>query len=106
MKTAIILLNWNGADDTIDCLESLVQAKGGFFAVVVDNDSHDDSMERLKAWQSAPHPCLPYSQQQWHGSPPSPSARSYPGSTVLCHQSYGANVSGTTAVVYGRPQGV
>ena len=55
MKTAIILLNWNGADDTIDCLESLVQAKGGFFAVVVDNDSHDDSMERLKAWQSA-HP--------------------------------------------------
>ena len=55
MKTAIILLNWNGAADTIDCLESLAQAKGSFFVVVVDNDSHDDSVERLRAWQSA-HP--------------------------------------------------
>ena len=57
MKTAVILLNWNGADDTIDCLESLSQAKGSFFVVIVDNDSHDDSVERLKAWQSA-HPSL------------------------------------------------
>ncbi len=55
MKTAIILLNWNGADDTIDCLNSLSGACGDFFVVVVDNDSHDDSVERLKEWKDG-HP--------------------------------------------------
>ena len=57
MRTAIILLNWNGADDTIDCLESLTKAEGSFFVVVVDNDSHDDSLERLKDWKQS-HPEL------------------------------------------------
>ena len=57
MRTAIILLNWNGADDTIDCLESLTKAEGSFFVVVVDNDSHDDSLERLKGWKQS-HPEL------------------------------------------------
>lgn len=57
MKTAIILLNWNGADDTIDCLDSLSRAEGSFFVVVVDNDSHDDSVVRLKAWKQS-HPEL------------------------------------------------
>ena len=35
--TAIIILNWNGADDTLACLESLSQAEGDFCAYVVDN---------------------------------------------------------------------
>ncbi len=46
--TAIILLNWNGWTDTIACLESLAKAEGDFFVVVADNNSSDDSLERLR----------------------------------------------------------
>lgn len=48
--TAIIILNWNGADDTLACLQSLTKAKGEFFAYVVDNGSSDDSLVRIQAW--------------------------------------------------------
>lgn len=48
--TAIIILNWNGADDTLACLESLAKAKGDFRAYVVDNGSSDDSVQRIKVW--------------------------------------------------------
>lgn len=50
MKTAIIVLNWKGADVTIDCLRSLVEADGDFFVVVVDNGSCDGSVENISAW--------------------------------------------------------
>ena len=46
--TAVILINWNGADDTIACLESLNKAKGDFMVVVADNGSADDSLERIR----------------------------------------------------------
>ncbi len=52
MTTAIILLNWNGADDTIACLNSLNKAEGDFFVVCVDNDSSDNSIERLQEWNA------------------------------------------------------
>ena len=45
--TAIILINWNGADDTIECLESLDKALGSFLVVVADNGSTDNSLERI-----------------------------------------------------------
>ena len=45
--TAIILINWNGADDTIACLKSLDRAQGDFRVVVADNGSTDDSIERI-----------------------------------------------------------
>lgn len=48
--TAIILVNWNGADDTLACLRSLSDAHGSFFVVVVDNASEDDSLERINAF--------------------------------------------------------
>lgn len=48
--TAIIILNWNGADDTLACLESLAKAEGDFRAYVVDNGSSDDSLQRLGMW--------------------------------------------------------
>lgn len=51
--TAIIILNWNGADDTLACLESLSQAEGNFRAYVVDNGSSDDSLQRIGAWLEA-----------------------------------------------------
>ena len=53
MKTAIIVLNWKGADVTIDCLRSLVEAEGDFFVVVADNGSCDGSVEKIAAWLSS-----------------------------------------------------
>ena len=47
----IILVNWNGWQDTIDCLESLSQLNYPDFRVVVcDNNSSDGSLERIGAW--------------------------------------------------------
>jgi GT2 family glycosyltransferase len=47
----VVLLNWNNADDTLAALESLWNASPRPDAVaVVDSASHDDSVERLKAW--------------------------------------------------------
>lgn len=51
--TAIIILNWHGADDTIACLESLKKAEGIFRVYVVDNGSTDDSLSRISAWIDA-----------------------------------------------------
>lgn len=48
--TAIILVNWNGADDTLACLSSLQRARGEFFVVVTDNASDDDSLQRIDAF--------------------------------------------------------
>ena len=48
--TAIIILNWNGADDTLACLESLAAAAGEFVVYVVDNGSADDSVPRIQSW--------------------------------------------------------
>lgn len=45
----IVVLNWNGIDDTIECLESLngVRYKN-FKTVVVDNGSENNEAERIK----------------------------------------------------------
>ena len=53
MKTAIIVLNWKGADVTIDCLRSLVEADGDFFVIVADNGSGDGSVEKISSWLSS-----------------------------------------------------
>lgn len=51
----IILVNWNGGADTIECLESLLRLDDGNFAVVVvDNGSTDGSRERIAEWAAAP----------------------------------------------------
>ena len=48
--TAIIILNWHGADDTLACLQSLSMAEGEFVTYVVDNGSTDDSVARIQSW--------------------------------------------------------
>lgn len=48
--TAIILLNWNGANDTIACLESFLKVRGDFYIVIVDNCSTDGSVEHINEW--------------------------------------------------------
>ena len=46
--TAIIIINWNGADDTLACLKSLDRSDGSFFVVVADNGSTDDSLVQIE----------------------------------------------------------
>ena len=47
-KTAIIILNYKGASDTIACLDSLRSVNGEDFEIfLVDNGSSDDSVPRL-----------------------------------------------------------
>ena len=50
-RVAVIILNWNGWEDTIECLESLYQITyPSFNVIVVDNDSKDDSIEEIKSY--------------------------------------------------------
>jgi GT2 family glycosyltransferase len=50
-KVCIIILNWNGWEDTIECLESLYNISyPNYNAVIVDNDSQDDSLARIRAY--------------------------------------------------------
>ncbi|MDD5593823.1 MAG: glycosyltransferase family 2 protein [Candidatus Margulisbacteria bacterium] len=52
-NVAIIILNYNGYQDTIECLESLGRISYQDFQVVlVDNASTDDSVARLRQWLS------------------------------------------------------
>ncbi len=48
--TAIIILNWNGAKDTLPCLDSLTKVRGDFRVYVVDNGSTDNSLELITQW--------------------------------------------------------
>jgi len=49
--TYIILVNWNGWGDTLECLESIFrQESTGIRVIVCDNDSTDDSVARIQAW--------------------------------------------------------
>lgn len=48
-RVAIIILNWNGWKDTIECLESLKKITyPNYQVIVVDNGSTDDSVTRIR----------------------------------------------------------
>ena len=48
-RVSIILLNWKGWKDTIECLESLYRIEyPAYEVIVVDNDSQDDSVQKIK----------------------------------------------------------
>jgi GT2 family glycosyltransferase len=50
-KVAIIILNWNGWEDTIECLESVYQITYPLYEViVVDNGSKDNSIEKIQSY--------------------------------------------------------
>jgi len=47
-QVSVIILNWNGWNDTIECLESLYQNDyPNYDVILVDNDSNNDSIERI-----------------------------------------------------------
>jgi GT2 family glycosyltransferase len=48
-RVSVIILNWNGWKDTIECLESLYQIDyPDYDIILVDNDSKDDSVQRIR----------------------------------------------------------
>jgi GT2 family glycosyltransferase len=50
-KVYIIILNWNGWIDTLECLESIFSNDYSNYQVIVcDNDSKDESLDKVKAW--------------------------------------------------------
>lgn len=50
-KVSIIILNWNGWQDTIECLESFYQITyPNYEVIVVDNGSRDKSIKKIKDW--------------------------------------------------------
>ncbi|WP_048190869.1 glycosyltransferase family 2 protein [Methanobacterium sp. SMA-27] len=52
-KVSIIILNWNGWKDTIECLESLYQINyPNYNVILVDNGSQNKSIEMIKNYAS------------------------------------------------------
>ncbi|MDY9922734.1 glycosyltransferase family 2 protein [Methanobacterium sp.] len=52
-RVSIVIINWNGWEDTIECLESLFHINyPNFDVIVVDNDSKDDSLEKIRSYCS------------------------------------------------------
>ncbi len=50
-RVSIIILNWNGWKDTIECLESLYRINyPNYDVILIDNASQDDSVERIKEY--------------------------------------------------------
>jgi len=48
-KVAIIILNWNGWKDTLECFESVFRIDyPNYQVIVVDNGSTDDSVEHIR----------------------------------------------------------
>jgi GT2 family glycosyltransferase len=50
-KVWIVLVNWNGWRDSVECLESVFRQRHGNYGVILcDNASDDGSVEQLCAW--------------------------------------------------------
>jgi GT2 family glycosyltransferase len=52
-KVSIVLLNWNGWEETVECLNSLSKINyPNFNVLIVDNGSNDDSVVQIKNYLS------------------------------------------------------
>jgi GT2 family glycosyltransferase len=67
-----VIVNWNGWEDTIECLESVFHLRHNDFAVIVcDNGSKDDSMQKIIEWAKGERKASPESaEMQSFTSPP------------------------------------
>lgn len=79
-RVYILILNWNGWKDTIECLESVFRLNYDNYRVIVcDNDSSDGSLEYIKAWADGSLDVFldPSSALRIHSFPPIPKALKY-----------------------------
>ena len=58
-RLAVVIVNWNGFEDTIECLESLLRQTVRPRVIVVDNGSDDGSVDQLAAWAAGRLPYEP-----------------------------------------------
>lgn len=57
----IVVLNWNGWEDTLSCLDSLIELNYTEYKLVVcDNNSPNDSVERIIDWYESKKNSHPY----------------------------------------------
>ena len=50
-RVAVIILNWNGWEDTIECLESIYQINyTNYQVILVDNASKDESIQKIREY--------------------------------------------------------
>src|SRR5512144_1487345 len=49
-RVSVVILNWNGASETIECLRSILDGEDSSLPLVIDNGSDDDSCEQIKHW--------------------------------------------------------
>lgn len=69
-KVYILLVNWNGWADTIECLDSLMHLDYSEFRfVIVDNGSTDCSIERIQAWACGALDPIQVGPSSLHGAP-------------------------------------
>lgn len=55
-RLGVVVVNWNRAEDTIECLASLFRSTAPIRVVVVDNGSADGSTDRIMAWANGDGP--------------------------------------------------
>lgn len=50
-KVSIIIINWNGWRDTIECLESILNVDyDNIEIIIIDNASSDESLKKISSW--------------------------------------------------------
>jgi GT2 family glycosyltransferase len=62
---SVIILNWNGWQDTVRCLESLLASdQAAFRVVLIDNGSTDGSLEHIEKWAATRIATTAYGRSQ------------------------------------------
>jgi GT2 family glycosyltransferase len=107
-KIYVVLVNWNGWRDTIECLESLLGSDyPQFEAVVCDNGSTDGSVERLGDWADGRLGwAIPASSpvRQWAAAPqPKPVPCRVVAQRAAAASAVGASAVGASAAASGTP---
>lgn len=63
-KIGIVILNYNGWKDTIECLQSLQKIDyPNYLIIVVDNASSDGSVEKIKEWAEGKIKVIEYERE-------------------------------------------
>jgi GT2 family glycosyltransferase len=63
MNVYVVLVNFNGWADTLECLDTLFRSTHPEYRVLVcDNGSTDGSLERIAAWAARQEPPLPFAR--------------------------------------------